>query len=143
MAGIHVETSVPFARITVPEDWPESRVLAVADGVYRAMLATINIPEGDRFQTVVSQARRIADPAYLGVERSPDVVFVDITLVRDRTDDQKKALYRTLADDLHAHAGVRREDVFVVLTENSPIDWSFGAGEAQAVGSNFHAHWKG
>jgi hypothetical protein len=42
----------------------------------------------------------------------------------------KRAFYRRLVE-LAEPAGVRAEDVMIVLHENGDADWSFGAGEAQ------------
>jgi len=58
---------------------------------------------------------------------------VQITLRAGRSIDQKKALYRAVAENLHVRLGIRKQDVMIVLTENELIDWSFGNGEAQYV----------
>ena len=134
---------MPFVRIHVPQGTPEPDVRAIADGVHAAMVATVGVPPGDRFQVVHEHApgRIIADPSYLGVERSERPVFVQITLHAGRSDDQKRSLFRAIADNLAAGAGVRREDVLVVLTENRSGDWSFGNGEAQVLDSGMRPHW--
>jgi phenylpyruvate tautomerase PptA (4-oxalocrotonate tautomerase family) len=107
---------------------------AIADGVHDALVAALGIPPGDRFQIIGSHGagELIFDPAYMDIERR-DVVFIRITLVAGRTDERKKDLYRRIADNLEAGAGVRREDVVITLTENSPVDWSIGNGVAQLV----------
>jgi phenylpyruvate tautomerase PptA (4-oxalocrotonate tautomerase family) len=51
--------------------------------------------------------------------------------VAGRALDVKKAFYKKIADDLHAKAGVRKEDVFIVLSDTQREDWSFGNGEMQ------------
>jgi 4-oxalocrotonate tautomerase len=43
----------------------------------------------------------------------------------------KKAFYRRIADDLHAKLGVRKQDVWITLADNTREDWSFGNGEMQ------------
>lgn len=62
-----------------------------------------------------------------------DVVFVQITLVRGRTEERKKELYRQIVANLRADAGIRPEDVVITLVENERIDWSVGKGVAQLV----------
>jgi phenylpyruvate tautomerase PptA (4-oxalocrotonate tautomerase family) len=57
-------------------------------------------------------------------------VLVRITLRWGRTPAQKRTLYATIAARAAA-AGMRPEDVMVVLVENALIDWTFGAGVAQ------------
>ena len=127
------EPLMPFVRISVPASVPEVTCRAIADGVHRALVDTIGIPEGDRFQLV---ARYLAadgffDPGYLGIARQ-NVVAVEITLVRGRSDERKRALYRRITDELTA-AGIRSQDVFITLTENGAADWSVGDGQAQLL----------
>jgi len=61
------------------------------------------------------------------------VVFIQITLNAGRTLDQKRALYRTIADNLAASPGWRREDILVSLVEVPKENWSFGNGEMSYV----------
>lgn len=42
--------------------------------------------------------------------------------------DLKRALYQTIADRLHEHLGVRKEDVFISLVEVTKENWSYGNG---------------
>jgi phenylpyruvate tautomerase PptA (4-oxalocrotonate tautomerase family) len=124
---------MPLVRITVRDDTSPDLQQAISAGVHRAMVATIGIPDGDRFQIVDRRPADalVADPEYLGVARQ-NPVFVEITLVRGRTVEKKKALYAAVAKELGA-AGVRTDDVQIVLHENERADWSFGKGEAQVL----------
>ena len=60
-------------------------------------------------------------------------VFVQITLNEGRTTEQKKLLYKNIADGLNKRLGVRPEDVLVNLVEVKKENWSFGNGIAQYV----------
>jgi phenylpyruvate tautomerase PptA (4-oxalocrotonate tautomerase family)/ketosteroid isomerase-like protein len=124
---------MPFVRISVPASLPQATRRAIPSGVHRALVQAIGIPEGDRFQLVVGYSGQdgFFDPSYLGVARR-DVVAIEITLVRGRSAELKRALYQRITDELVA-AGVRSEDVFVTLTENGPADWSVGNGRAQLL----------
>ena len=107
----------------------------LADAVYEALRAAIQIPENDRFVAIREHAAEdmIADPGYLGVARSGHPVFVEITLRRGRPAEKKQALYREIAQRMGATGLVRAEDVLIVLHENDTADWSFGNGVAQYV----------
>jgi 4-oxalocrotonate tautomerase len=126
---------MPFARIDLLEGKSPEFRRTVADVVYESMLHTLNAPQDDRFQVIARHdgAELIADATYLGVERSPDVVFIQLFLLAGRSVAQKQAFYRAVADGLHARLGHRREDVFIGLVEVGPQDWSFGNGVAQYV----------
>lgn len=126
---------MPLVRIDVGRREPAATVRAIADGVHAAMVATIDVPPDDRFQivTVHEPGAMIVDPGYLGIARTDAAVIVNITLRAGRSNARKQALYRQIADNL-AQAGLRAQDVMIVLTENTPADWSFGDGNAQYLG---------
>jgi phenylpyruvate tautomerase PptA (4-oxalocrotonate tautomerase family) len=124
---------MPLVRIDVRKGKPAAYRAAIADGVHRAMVETINVPAADRFQIVTEHAADglVYDPSYLGVARTDDVVFVQITLNAGRTLEMKRALYARIVELLAAAPGVRREDVLVSLVEVAKENWSFGNGIAQ------------
>jgi phenylpyruvate tautomerase PptA (4-oxalocrotonate tautomerase family) len=99
------------------------------------MLAILNVPKNDRFQVIVEHPAEdfVFDPSYLGVQRSKDCIFIQITLNQGRTVELKQRFYKAVADGLHERLALRREDVFISLVEVSKENWSFGNGEAQYV----------
>jgi phenylpyruvate tautomerase PptA (4-oxalocrotonate tautomerase family) len=121
---------MPLVRITGTHDHATLRILG--DVVHDALVATVGIPPDDRFQVLdrLPPEALIADAAYLGIARER-TVFVEVTLRAGRTQEIKRAFYRRVADEALAKAGIRREDVMIVLHENAPGDWCFGAGVAQ------------
>lgn len=124
---------MPFARIDLAEGKTDDYRQTIGDVVYNAMIETLGVPQGDRFQVINEHRAQnfIFDPEYLGIHRSDDCVFIQVTLLGGRTVGQKSAFYKAIADDLHARLGMRREDVVINLVENSKENWSFGNGEAQ------------
>jgi phenylpyruvate tautomerase PptA (4-oxalocrotonate tautomerase family) len=48
-----------------------------------------------------------------------------------RTTQKKQALYARIVDLLEQNAGIRPQDVMIILTENTQENWSFGNGIAQ------------
>jgi 4-oxalocrotonate tautomerase len=91
------------------------------------------VPEKDRFQVINEHEADnfLFDADYLGVRRTDDLVIIQITWNEGRTVEQKKALYKAIADGLHAAIGLRREDVLINLVEVKKENWSFGNGIAQ------------
>lgn len=124
---------MPFVRITLGASRSEPVRAGIADGVHNAMISAIGIPKGDRFQVVDAQPSTALhfDPEYLDIDRR-DPVLVEITLVTGRSQTKKQALYQAIAANL-AEAGVRLEDVMVILHETTREDWSFGNGEMQML----------
>jgi len=99
--------------------------------VYDA-LVSVGVPEKDRFQIIAEHEADgfQFDPEYLGIQRSADLVIIQITWNEGRTTAQKQALYKAIADGLHATVGLRREDVLINLIEVKKENWSFGNGIA-------------
>jgi phenylpyruvate tautomerase PptA (4-oxalocrotonate tautomerase family) len=128
---------MPLVRISLPRGKTRAYRQAVADGIHRALVDVIGVPPKDRFQLISEHdaENRIYDRDYLGVARSNETIFVEISLRRGRPDALKQAFYRRVVENLAADPGVRPEDVAIVLTENSDADWSFGKGEAQLLGA--------
>ena len=58
-------------------------------------------------------------------------MIIQITANNTRTKDQKKALFRRIAELLAEKPGIRPEDVFVNIVEVEKTNWSLGNGLAQ------------
>ena len=126
---------MPFVRIDLLEGkTPEYRT-QVGEIVYQALLDVLNVPKNDRFQVITEhpKAGLQFDRDYLGVHRSDDCIFFQITLNGGRSVELKQRFYKAVADGLHEPLKLRREDVFISLVEVPKENWSFGNGEAQYV----------
>jgi len=124
---------MPFTQISLRKGKSLDFRRQLMEEIYLAMRESISIPENDRFATIteLEDGNFNNSGDYVGIDRSNDIVFIQITLNRGRTTDKKRALYAKLAERLNANLGVRREDVVISLLEVSPEDWSLGNGEAQ------------
>ena len=128
---------MPLARISVPAHLPPARARALADAVHEGLVATCNVPEKDRFQLITRFAAdaMIMDPVFPDVMRTADACIVEIMFLGGRSDEQKRTLYRHVART-GVMAGFTADDIMITLTENAPIDWSLGRGEAYTGHSN-------
>jgi len=124
---------MPLTHISLRAGKPEAYRQAIFDGVYRAMRETFNVPEDDQFMTITEHnaANLRYGASYLDVARSDDLVLIQITANNTRTLEQKKALFRRIAELLGESPGIRPEDVFVNLVEVVKENWSLGHGLAQ------------
>jgi 4-oxalocrotonate tautomerase len=126
---------MPFARIDLIKGKSAAYRKTISDVVYQAMVEILKAPEKDRFQVIAEHDPEnfIFDPSFFGIERSEDLVFIQLTLVEGRTIEQKRGFYRQVVDDLYQRLNLRSEDVFVSLVGTGKDDWSFGKGEASLV----------
>ncbi len=124
---------MPLVRISLRQGKSPEYRRSIAGAVHQAMVDTVNVPAQDRFQLITEHAPGdlIYDASYLGIDRTDDVVFIQITLNAGRTVDQKRALYARIAELLQANPGLRPADVLINLVEVARENWSFGNGAAQ------------
>jgi 4-oxalocrotonate tautomerase len=123
---------MPLLHISLRAGKPEAYRQAIFDSLYTAMREALNVPDDDQFMTITEH-----DPANFrtgnayGVERSADVVYIQITVFDTRTAEQKKVLFQRIAALLGENPGIRPADVFVTVLESAKENWSVGHGLAQ------------
>ncbi|WP_316175887.1 MULTISPECIES: tautomerase family protein [unclassified Bradyrhizobium] len=123
---------MPLLHISLRAGKPEAYRQAIFDSLYRAMREALDVPEDDQFMTITEH-----DPANFrygnafGVNRSDDLVYIQITVFNTRTPEQKKALFRRIADLLGDSPGIRPDDLFVTILDAAKENWSVGHGLAQ------------
>ena len=123
---------MPLVRIDLMKKPDASFGQRVGQVVYESMKSSIGVPDHDNFQVITEHDAQhlIFDTSYLGIERTPGIVLIQIALNEGRTVEQKKLLYKTIAEGLE-RLGVRADDVLVNLVEVKKENWSFGRGIAQ------------
>ncbi len=124
---------MPLVRIDLLEGKSTEYREQVGQIVYRAMTDALGVPNNDRFQVITEHDRTGLqfDRTYLGIQRSDDCIFLQITLNAGRTLEAKQRFYKAVADGLHQELELRREDVLINLVEVQKENGSFGNGEAQ------------
>ena len=124
---------MPLVRISLREGKSEQYRRALGDGVHQAMVEAIDAPPQDRFQVITEHLANdlIYDPSYLGIERSDNIVIVQITLSAGRKPGQKRKLFQRMAKILAKNPGLPPQDLIISLVEVAWENWSFGNGEAQ------------
>jgi phenylpyruvate tautomerase PptA (4-oxalocrotonate tautomerase family) len=123
---------MPLVRIDLRKGKDPAYRQQIGRVVYEAMVS-VGVPANDRFEVVAEHDADnfLFDPTYLGIERTDDLVIIQITWNDGRTVEQKKALYKAIAGGLAKSPGIRPEDVLINLVEVRKENWSFGRGEAQ------------
>ena len=124
---------MPLTKISAPRHLSSNQVRALAAAVQDGLVKNCNVPPDDLFQLIsrFDADEIILDPHFGGVNRSRDACVVEVVFLLGRTDDQKRALFRHVAEQA-VQAGFRADDVMICLVENSRMDWSLGFGVAYA-----------
>jgi 4-oxalocrotonate tautomerase len=123
---------MPVTRIAIRSGKADAYKQALMDGIYEAMRETVGIKDGDRFMALSEHSEHeFAYGASLGIDRSDDLVQIQVFWAPGKPVDAKLAMYRMIVERLGAGPGVRPEDVLISVVESATENWSFGNGEAQ------------
>lgn len=120
---------MPLVRISMLAGKPAAYRKAIMDGLYEAMRETLGTPDGDRFISITEHdASNFQHGNGYGVERTENVVYIQITVFDTRTREQKIALFKRIVERLGADPGLRPEDVWVNILPSAKENWSVGNG---------------
>jgi phenylpyruvate tautomerase PptA (4-oxalocrotonate tautomerase family) len=122
---------MPFIRTLVPKGTDSVRKQAIVMGVHHALIDAIGMPKDELFNAVAEYApgEFFYDRTFNGIARSDNLVVVELTMRRGRSDAMKRDLYARIAANLERDAQVSPRDVFIFTHENDYSDWSVGNGQ--------------
>lgn len=122
---------MPFIRVAVKKGTHRERKVGIVEGIHQALIDSIGMPQDELFNHITEY-----DPedffysrTFNGIARSDDLVTIEITLRRGRSDAMKRALYANIAANLEKNAQVRPGDIYIFMHENDYSDWSAGNGQ--------------
>jgi phenylpyruvate tautomerase PptA (4-oxalocrotonate tautomerase family) len=123
---------MPVTRIAMREGKTPEYKQALMDEIYEAMRETVAIKDGDRFMAITEHGEHeFAYGPFLGIDRSEDLVQIQVFWAPGKTVEAKLAMYRKIVERLGTNPGVRPEDVLISVVETAADNWSFGNGETQ------------
>jgi phenylpyruvate tautomerase PptA (4-oxalocrotonate tautomerase family) len=127
---------MPFVRISLLKTTAEQYAKPISGAVHQALMAEFNVPKDDYFHVIDElEASRLYYPQnYLGIDHTPNMVYVQITAGSGRSYEQKERLYARIAEGIAANSSVLKSDVIISLVENGGKEnWSFGDGKIQEL----------
>ena len=122
---------MPFIHTYVHRETNAIDRRAIVEAIHQALVASIGMPADELFNMLHEYS---ADSFHFSrtfndVKRSDQIVVVEITLRRGRSDAMKRELYRAIAANVCAKTTISSEDVFIFMHENDFSDWSVGHGQ--------------
>tara|TARA_B100000029_G_C17598768_1_gene965060 strand:+ start:2440 stop:2805 length:366 start_codon:yes stop_codon:yes gene_type:complete len=120
---------MPFITITLLEGKDKKYIKEVSDGINSAVIETMEFPEDDRFQVV----HQVSQDCLQYQDRIEDRIMMHLVMRAGRSDKLKQAFYKKVVKNLSEKPGIKPENVFITITENHDIDFSFKNGIAQFV----------
>src|SRR5258708_32903500 len=100
---------MPIVKVYLRRGKSPEYIRSVGDAIHEALVAQANVPQDDRFQVFLQLEAEllIAHPSYGGVNRSDDLVIIEITLNAGRSIEFMKILYASIPSRRHASVDVR------------------------------------
>jgi hypothetical protein len=121
---------MPFVRTYVHKNTSQTLRQLIVEGIHWALVDSIGMPESEMFNLVseYTSEQFFYDRTFNGIARSEQLVVVEITLRRGRSDAMKRNLYAAIAGNLQLRCDISAQDVFIFMHENDYSDWSVGNG---------------
>ena len=118
---------MPLITIELSDAVPVETRFAYAEAINAGLVEGLGMDAEDRFQVIhpLPADHIVADPHYLGGDRR-DVVYIRILMVKMYDAETKARMFDAVARRLEDE-GVRPDDVFIAITENTLDDWYPGA----------------
>ena len=120
---------MPFVTINRLEGKDKEYIRKASDAINSAVIETMAFPDDDRYQVVNQLPGECLQ--YQG--RNEDRIMMHLVMRSGRSNKSKQAFYKKVAENLHAEIGVKPENIFITITENHDVDFSFRDGIAQFV----------
>ena len=120
---------MPFVTITLLKGKGKEYIKAVTDGINSAVIETMGFPDDDRYQVV----HQVSEDCLQYQDRTDDRVMMHLVMRSGRSDKLKKAFYKKVVENLSKDPGIKPKNVFITITENHDIDFSFRDGIAQFI----------
>ena len=121
---------MPFIRTALPHGTEPARKQNIVQGIHDALVEGIGMPKDELFNLVTEyrDGEFFFDRSFNGIARSKELIVVEITMRRGRSDAMKRSLHAAITRNLAANAAVFPKDVFIFMHENDYSDWSVGNG---------------
>ncbi|KPN12675.1 tautomerase [Bacillus australimaris] len=128
---------MPFVKVSYMEgEYDKESLASISQTIMKALMKEFHVPKKDYFQVFSShnQGEFYYDPNYLlRHERDQGLLYIQITCGSGRTQEQKRSLYKEIANRLYNQLHIPKENVFIMLVETGLENWSFGEGLAQMI----------
>ena len=121
---------MPIIRTSVPKNTSTETKGLIVQGIHDALVDALDMPEDELFNLVSTYSKEdfFYSRSFNGIARTDNLICIEITMRRGRSDAMKKAMYSKISSNLIEKAGISPKDIFIFNHENDYSDWSVGNG---------------
>jgi 4-oxalocrotonate tautomerase len=115
---------MPLIQVWLRKGTTQEHRKSIADGIHRAMVDVLGIPEDDYFQVTheLDSEDMLFDPNYFGLPRSERFIMVRLSF-NARPAAMKQKLFETIAENLVKDPGLDRADMGMSIVETTFENW--------------------
>lgn len=115
---------MPMTKIYMRKGSTAEHKLAISDAIHRALVDEIGIPDDDKYHVFheLDPENLVSASVAFGLERRDEAIFIQCYFGK-RPEDQLRALYRALVDNLIEGAGLESRDVYINIVESPSANW--------------------
>jgi phenylpyruvate tautomerase PptA (4-oxalocrotonate tautomerase family) len=117
---------MPLVKIEIRKGKSKEYKKAILEGVHRALVDSLGIPEHDRFQRIYELNE---DDFEAPNDQTDAVTIIQITLFPGRSFKAKKKLYSDIVHNLSHDPGIDGHDILIVLLEPPMENWGIRGGK--------------
>jgi phenylpyruvate tautomerase PptA (4-oxalocrotonate tautomerase family) len=117
---------MPLVKVEIIEGKTKEYKQAIFDAVHNALVETIKIPDIDRTQRIYELKKENFE---IMEGRSENFTLIEIALFSGRSIEMKKALYLNIVEKLALSPRIDKEDVLILLHEESKENWGMRGGK--------------
>ena len=117
---------MPLVKIEIRTGKSIEYKKALLDGVHKALVRALKIPDRDRTQRLYELD---ADNFENQPGKTDNAALIEITIFKGRSSEAKKELYRAIINILSKNPGIRGEDITIVLNEQPLENWGIRGGK--------------
>lgn len=117
---------MPLVKVEIRSGKTPAYKRAVLDGIHRALVTALGVPEPDRYQRLHQ-----LDPSDFEIPpgKTDQVTLIEILLFPGRPLEVKKKLYEAMVTNLGENPGIDGNDITIVLHEPPLESWGLRSGK--------------
>lgn len=117
---------MPLVRITIRSGQPVHYKKELLDGIHKALVRALRIPEHDRYQTLHElDAGHFEAPQ----TKTKKFTMIEITAFKGRSNEAKKQLYQAIVENLAKNPGIKGDDIMIIIHEPPLENWGIRGGK--------------
>lgn len=117
---------MPLVKVEIFKGKSPEYKKALLNGIHRALVKILKIPENDRTQRLYELDKENFE---IVPTRSKEYSLIEITMIKGRSNETKKRLYKAIVENLADDPNIDDNDLTIVIFEPPLENWGIRGGK--------------